>query len=297
MRISVRGSAPHRVMSMAFAAVLLAGGTVACAGGSESDSAKEEPPGVTPAVAVAKAAKNSEDITSLHYRITGTAPEKGQLEAEASMNTEPLAMRMELTTADQSEDGRLEIRFVDEVMYVGGSTVASEKLGGKHWFRADPAAWGRGAVDNKSYGVLPRQIEGSPVAQSTFLTGSKDLRLIGAETVDGTGATHYKGTVTIGGLLAARDAAADEATRERRIESLDQFMGLGVSDTLTMDLWIDGDDHAKQFRMRAEPNDMRGGTGERLDLTITFLDANQPVAIDTPPAEETAALTDAALDG
>ncbi|MFI9728376.1 hypothetical protein [Streptomyces sp. NPDC052092] len=87
----------------------------------------------------------------------------------------------------------------------------------------------------------------------------------------------------------------DEATRERLIESLDQFMGLGVSDTLTMDLWIDGDEHAKQFRMRAEPNAKQAGTGGGpLDLTITFLDINQPVSIKTPPAEDTTALMDGA---
>lgn len=150
-------------------------------------------------------------------------------------------------------------------------------------------------MDNRSYGVLPRQIEGSPVVQSTLLAGSKDPQMIGTETVDGTRTRHYKGTVTSGGLRAAREGAVDEAARERLIESLDQFMGLGVSDTLTMDLWIDGEDHAKQFRMRAEPNDKQAGTGSRrLDLTITFLDINQPVSIESPPAEDTTALADGA---
>ncbi|MGB9996208.1 hypothetical protein ACPMJQ_16705 [Streptomyces pseudogriseolus] len=280
---------------MVFAAVLLAGGTVACGGAAESDSAKEDPTKVAPATAVAKAATNSEDIRSLHYRITGTVPEKGRLEAEASMNTEPLTMSMKMTAAGQDGDSRLEVRFVGEVMYVGGSAVDSEKLGGKSWFRAAPAAWGRGAVDNDSHGVLPRQIEGNPVVQSTLLTGSEDLRMIGTETVDGTRTRHYKGTVTSGGLLAARTGAVDEAARERLIESLDQFMGLGVSDTLTMDLWIDGDDQAKQFRMRAESDDKQTGAGGGpLDLTITFLDINQPVSIKTPPTEDTTALTDGA---
>ncbi|MEU2397107.1 hypothetical protein ABZ764_03825 [Streptomyces pseudogriseolus] len=278
---------------MVFAAALLAGGTVACGGRAGSDSANGDPPKVTPATAVAKAAANSEDIRSLHYRITGTVPEKGRLEAEASMSTDPLAMSMKMTAADQGGDSRLEVRFVDEVMYVGGSAVDSEKLGGKGWFQADPAVWGRSAVDNNSHGVLPRQIEGNPVAQSTLLTGSEDLRMIGTETVDGTRTTHYAGTVTSGGLLAARKGAVDEASRERLIESLDQFMGLGVSDTLTVDLWIDGDDHAKQFRMRAEPDDKQAGTGDGpLDLTFTFLDINQPVSVKTPPSEDTTALTD-----
>ncbi|KUN23806.1 hypothetical protein AQJ11_23135 [Streptomyces corchorusii] len=257
-----------------------------------SDSAKQGRPKVTPAAAVAKAAKNSEDIASLHYRITGTVPGRGRLEAEASMSTEPLAMSMQMTTADQGENGRLEIRFVDEVMYVGGSAVASEKLDGKSWYRADPAMWGRGAVDNNSHGVLPKQLEGNPAVQSTLLADSKDLHKNGTETIDATRTTHYRGTVTGSGLRAARDAAADQTTQKRQIESLDQFIALRVDGTLTMDLWIDDDDHTKQFRMRGKTYDPRGGAeGKQLDLTITFLDVNQPVTVEAPPSKDTADIT------
>jgi len=296
MRTSSRGCVPRRVTSAAFAALLLAGGTVACGGGSPSDSANQGSPRVTPATAVAKAAANSERITSLHYLVTGTVPDKGRLEAEASMHTEPLTMSMKMNATDQGRDGRLEIRFVDEVMYVGGSAIDSEKLDGKSWFSADPAVWGRGAVDNKSYGILPRQIEGNPAVQSTILTASKDVRRIGTETIDGTRTTHYRGTVTSSGIGAARDTAASKAARERQIDSLDQFMALRIEGTLTMDLWIGDDNHTKQFRMQGATRDTRGGTdgkplefidGDPLDLTITFLDVNQPVSVEAPPSEDT----------
>lgn len=238
---------------------------------------------MTPATAVAEAAANSADIVSLHYRITGTVPETGRLEADAFMRTDPPAMSMEMSTAGQEGDGPLPVRFVDEVMYVG------EAVEGKRWFRADPAVWGGLTVDNNSYGVMPRQLESSPVVQSTLLTGSKDVRVVGTETVDGTRTTHCEGAVTSEGLRAAPDAA----TRERLIESFDQFVGLGVPDTLTMDLWIDGDDRAKRFRWRARA-DSDGGP---LDLTVTFLDIDRPVTIEAPPAEDTAALPDDAQEG
>ncbi|MFF0286834.1 hypothetical protein [Streptomyces sp. NPDC005262] len=52
---------------------------------------------------------------------------------------------------------------------------------------------------------------------------------------------------------------------------------------------IDRDDRTKQFRLRAEHIDLLAGTGDGpLDLTITFLDINQPVTIKAPPAEDTA---------
>ncbi|MFD4561285.1 LppX_LprAFG lipoprotein, partial [Streptomyces sp. NPDC058469] len=136
---------------------------------------------------------------------------------------------------------------------------------------------------NQSYGVLPSQLQANPTAQSTLLTGSKDLRLTGTETVDGAKTTHYKGTVDSKGLTGG---------------SFDQFTQLEVSDPLTMDVWIDGDGRTKQFRMRAEHDDNVVGTGDGpLDLTITFLDINQPVTIKAPPTKDTTLLTADAQKG
>ncbi len=296
--MSSHGCVPIRVTSATFAVVLLAGGTNACGEGPASNSPNQGSPRVTPATAVAKAATNSERITSLHYRVTGTVPDMGRLEAEASMNTEPLTMSMKMNATDQGRDRQLEVRFVDEVMYVSGSAIDFEKLDGKSWFSADPAVWGRSAGDNQSYGILPRQIEGNPAVQSTILTASKDVRSIGMETIDGTQTTHYRGTVTSSGIGAARDAAASEAARERQINSLDQFAALRIEGTLTMDLWIGDDNHTRQFRMRGDTYAARSGEGkpleivdgEPLDLTFTFLDVNQPTTIKAPPSADTADL-------
>ncbi|MGW0964647.1 hypothetical protein [Streptomyces sp. NPDC002516] len=267
---------------MAFVAVLLAGGSVACGGGAKSGSAVADSPKVTPTPAAVNAGKNAEGITSLRYRISGTVPGKGRLEAEASMNTQPLAMSMKMTAVTvRGGNAQVEIRFVDKVMYVGGSAVRPERLNGKSWLSAAPAVWGRGGMDNQSYGVLPSQLQMSPIAQSALVAGSKDLRLIGSETVDGAKTTHYKGTVNRKDLTGGR---------------LDQFMQLEVSDVLTVDLWRDGDHRTKQFRMRAEHNDDLVGTADGpIDLTVTFLDINQPVIIQAPSVKDTTpvAATDA----
>ncbi|WP_200812012.1 hypothetical protein [Streptomyces sp. 3213.3] len=160
-------------------------------------------------------------FASLHYRVSGTVPEKGRLTAEASMETKPAVMTMVMTVAGARKPGELDIRFVDKAIYVGGSGVDASKLGGKSWFKAEPAVWGRGGTVNQSYGVLPGSMEGSPVAQSTVMVGSQDVRRIGAETVDG---------------------------------------------TMTMDLWVDGDGHPKQYWVRGKTyptqNDADGGTAE-----------------------------------
>ncbi|MFF5299992.1 hypothetical protein ACFY5F_11555 [Streptomyces sp. NPDC013161] len=272
------------LLSSTCAAVLLGGGAVGCG----ADSAKEDSAKLTPSAAVAEVAENSEDITSLRYRVTGTVPERGRIAAEASMKTEPTAMTMVMTVAGARTKGGLGIRFVDEAIYLGGSGPHPAKWRGKSWVKAAPAVWGRGASNNNSYGLLPRSLEVSPVVQSTFLAGSKDVRRIGTETVDGTKAMHYRGTVSSRDLRASQSATKDKATRDVRMERVDQFVNQGVDGALTMDLWVDGDDQAKRFRLRGRTiptrNDTDGGT---LDLTVTFLDLNPSVSVKTPPAEDT----------
>jgi hypothetical protein len=272
---------------VAFAAVLLGGGAVGCG----DDSAKADSAELTPSAAVAKAVEKAEDITSLHYRVSGTVPEKGRLRAEASMEKKPAVMTMVMTVAGARKPGEVDIRFVGKTIYIGGSGVDTSKWGNKSWLKAEPALWGRGAAYNQSYGVLPGSMEGSPVVQSTIMVGSEDVRRVGAETVDGTKATHYRGTVTEHGLRDAQSAAKGKAAWQRRTDSLDQFVALQVDGTMAMDLWVDGDDHPRRFRVRGKTyptqNDADGST---LDLTVTFLDINQKVTVKTPPADDTAEL-------
>ncbi|MDX3215099.1 hypothetical protein PV318_06020 [Streptomyces sp. ME02-6991-2B] len=186
---------------------------------------------------------------------------------------------------------QLEIRFVDGAMFVGGSALLSEKVHGKHWITAAPAVWGRGSQDNQSYGILPNQLLLSPLALSQLLLGSRNVRTVGTDTMEGTKATHYRGTVTADDLYAARKAAPDEATRRQWITRLDQLMALQLSDGLTMDQWIGDDGATRQFRMRGKVFGTQPGIDDGpLDLTVTFLDTNRPVTVKAPPADDTAPL-------
>lgn len=293
-----RGPVRRRLPSSLLAAVLLVGGTTACekAGGSRAEPLAQ--PGtahhMTPATAVAKAASTSARIKTLHYRISATLPKPGHIEAEASMDTHPLVMTMSMkVTSPTLEPGRnqVEIRFVDGSMFVGGNGVLSQKAGGKHWLSAAPAVWGRGNADNMSYGMLPNQLEQSPLSQSQLLLASHDLRDLGAESVDGTKTTHYRGTVTFDSLRTAVQKAPDKATKEQWVDRFDQFMALELTDKLTMDQWIAGDGSTRRFRMRGTVY-AKPGTDDRkpMDLTVTFMDIDRPVTVKAPSADDTAQL-------
>lgn len=303
MRLAAHGPVGRRrAVGIAVVAALF-GGATGC--GTEAEAGAEP---MTPAEAVSRAAERTTDVESLRYRVSGTLPEHGKVRAEASMTVRPSAMSMELTGLGESEDKPLKVRFADKVLYaetdaaaVGAAT--DNAAADKTWVSATPAVWGRGAADNNTYGVLPGQLEASPLTQSTLLTGSTDVREVGTETVDGTGTTHYRGTVTTKGLRAAQGAAEDEAIRELRTDSLDQFVMLRVDGPITMELWVGEDGRAKRYRVRGETYALDEGRmvdGGPLDLTVTFLDVDRPVIVETPAAGDTvdlAELVDGAGEG
>lgn len=277
MRPAVHTSVRRGATGAALAALVLGGGAVACSKGTDQS------PEMTPAAAVAKAAKNTEDITSLHYRMAGKVPEEGRVTAEASMSMKPLAMSMKMTAADSGTDGPVEMRLVDGAMYIGGGAQAAKEMDGKSWIKFDMSALGAGkgmSADQLGGGEADK----NPAAESTFLTGSKNVKKVGTETVEGVKTTHYKGSITLDGLRKTLKSES-KATREQREKSLEQYEKMGI-DAITMDAWIDGGSRTKQFRMR--------GTAEKgpLDMTITFLDYNKPVTVKAPPAKDTADLAE-----
>ncbi|KOV93403.1 lipoprotein [Streptomyces sp. NRRL B-1140] len=256
-------------------ALLLAVGAVGCG--------SEQSPEMTPAAAIAKAAKNTEDITSLQYRLKGTVPESGRVEGEASMRLKPtIAMSMKMTAPDQAAGESVEIRLVDKAMYLGGGAEMAKEMDGKRWLKFDLS--GSDAAKDLDKMGSTSQAEQNPAAESTFLKGAKDVKKVGSEKVDGVETTRYTGTVTLADLRASlKDDKA--ATRKQREKSIKQYEKLGV-DKLTMDMWVDGEDHTKQFRMKGQAD--KGP----MDMTITFLDYNKPVTVTAPPAKDVADLSE-----
>ncbi|MFJ6984131.1 MULTISPECIES: hypothetical protein [unclassified Streptomyces] len=282
----------------ALVAVLLAGGAVGCAGDGEADTADRPPRPTTPAAAVNRAAEESESITSLRYEVRGTVSGRGRLEAEATMTTQPSTLSM-TQTGEAYRGLRLETRFVDGAMYASGSMLRSDKLvGRKKWVTAAPAVWGGGAIENQSYLMVPRQLEGSPLVQSTLLTGSRDVKLIGTDKVRGKDAPHYRGTVTYDGLTASLKTGKTGKTGKSGgagTRRFDHFLNLEVADPLTMDLWLDPDGRPLQFRMRAAYDKKNAGQDlGPLDLTVTFLEIDPRTSIKAPPPDTVIPLKDSA---
>ncbi|MDV9171231.1 DUF1396 domain-containing protein [Streptomyces sp. W16] len=209
--------------------------------------------------AVAKAARETEDITLLRYRTAGEMPQEGAIKGGAALSTEPRALSMRMSSAKSGDT--VEPRVVGKALHVNGVAEAAKETGGKSRLKLDASALGRAANDLSANSMT--------AAEAAFLTGAKDVKKVGTETVDGVRTTHYAGRVTLADVKAAAAESGDKAARERRAKSVEQYEKMGV-DALTMDMWVDGDHHTKRFRMRGEAD--KGP----LDMTVTV-----------PPAKDT----------
>ncbi|MFE7269230.1 hypothetical protein [Streptomyces sp. NPDC057623] len=269
MRLAVRAVLP--------AAVLLLAG---CGAGADA----EQSAGSSAADAVARAAEKSEGVTSLHYRVTGRFPERGRIADEGTVRTKPMAARFRTANLSGDQQGRTELRLVGGVLYGSATDDMVEEMGGRHWISYGPKAefTTHGGM-RMDVGGLRDQVGRNPAREAAFLADAEDVKRIGSEKVGGVGTTRYTGTATIGELRSALKEVKDKATREGRANSLDQYEKAGV-DELTLDVWVDHDDHVKQLRTQGF------GRHGALDLTFTFLDQDKPVTVRAPRADDTADL-------
>ncbi|MFJ9678170.1 DUF1396 domain-containing protein [Streptomyces sp. NPDC101194] len=275
----------HRGIAVAVAVGVLLCGTAACTGeksgpaaaGETGERAGQKPVEVTPAAAVRKAADNSRRITSLTYRMSGEV--QGQtMEGTAAMSMKPPAMQMHMKGGSAGDAGEVELRLTGDAMYINGGAEAAAEMDGKSWLKLDMAELKK-STGQDPLGGLSSQADRNPAEESASMSVAKDLKKVGPATVDGVRTTHYTGTVTLADMRASL-ADEDAETRERRTQALKKYEDMGI-EKLSMDMWIDGSDHTKQFRTRSTTD--KG----RLDLTITFVDFNKPVTVKAPPASET----------
>ncbi|WP_326797818.1 LppX_LprAFG lipoprotein [Streptomyces sp. NBC_01808] len=237
-----------------------------------------QPVDVTPAAAVRKATDNAEKLTSLTYRMDSKVPGEGVMSGTGSMSTDPPAMEMKMTVkgATAADSGEMEIRLVDDAAYMKPGEEAAAGMGGKTWIKLGMA--GAAARGEDPLLELDPAVE-NPTGDAQMMTAAEDLKEVGEEEIAGVGTTRYTGTVTLDDLRAElKDEDAE--TKKDRQEKIDEMAELGVDD-FTMDMWIDGEDRTKQFRMQAETKE------GPLDTTMTFLSYNEPVTVEAPPASET----------
>ncbi|MER6450275.1 hypothetical protein DEJ51_19750 [Streptomyces venezuelae] len=267
-----------KTVGAVLAALLLAGGATACEDGKDAkkdsgasaapSQAAKKPAEAAPAAFLEKTKKKSEEINSVSFTMSGKAGGQN-ITAEAAMRMKPTtAMSMKMDSPEKPGE-KVEIRLLDGVMYMGSD--------GK-WLKFDLKALApEQAKELDSLGSAQQGQNPGDTADS--LSAAKDLKTVGEETIDGQKTTHLSGTVSLDELKAHSAAAPTPAAKERQEKNIKTLEEQGVK-SLTIDLWIDEADQAKQVRTQGQ------ATSGPMDVTIKFKDINKPVEITAPAADQ-----------
>ncbi|MGW2225429.1 hypothetical protein [Streptomyces formicae] len=188
------------------------------------------------------------------------------------------------TQAQQMEQlgqSKINYRYLKNGFYANmGPKFAAQAGGGKHWveYDYDTLAQMSGAAGE----VFKDQMQNATPNQSVkMLLASGDVKRVGEETVRGTKATHYSGTVDVTDLTK-KSANLDDA---KTAELKKQFEQAGMS-TEQIDIWVDGDDLLVK---KIEKADTKNGPFRQ---TAYYTDYGTPLSVEKPASSDTVSFKD-----
>lgn len=192
------------------------------------------------------------DNESAHVTMELTGGQQMSGEGDVSYAGEKTAMQMTLKMP-QLGTGAMEMRMVDGVIYMAMPGLTPK---GK-FFEIDTND------PTSPFGNLGGVTQGDPLATfDAFDAGLQDATYVGEEDVDGEQLDHYVLTV---------DAAKAAKAQGQPVQP-------GMPETITYDMWIDGDDLMR--RIEFDLGEVASGAG---GMVMTMSDWGTPVTVEAPP--------------
>lgn len=225
------------------------------------------------AQAIALASQKTAAVDSFKVAITaaGTGEASAKLHGTIQVRLKPdLAATGTLNSASvhgASLPGGERAIVLGDTFYAKIPQQLSQFTGGKPWVKFSVSQAGKQAGVNLD-GVIKRA---DPAQQTKIFTGSKDVKQVGTESIDGVKTTHYQGTVTPqeAGQL---DPKAQEAFK--------RFYETAGAHKVTFDLWVGQDNLPRKLVTKVMADK---GTGSS---TMIFSDYNKSFSVSAPPASE-----------
>lgn len=175
----------------------------------------------------------------------------------------------QISFGGQSLPGGMRTILLGDTLYLKMDMLRSVTGEGKPWVKVDLTEAGRQSGLN--FKELLAQAQQYDLANSVkMLTASKDVKVVGTETVGGTETTHYSGTFPV-----------EEALKQLPAEQQEQMRGqMADLKDMKFDAWIDDQGLPRKITMD-------GTAGENgISTTMQFRDFNKPVSISEPPADQ-----------
>lgn len=176
-----------------------------------------------------------------------------------------LTMSSDFASGDGPEDAvmdvsmdvagqEMQMRLVDQVVYVKGPGMSMSP--GKPWVSID--------TDDPNNPLGSMFESAGPQSFTEYLSGGKDLKNLGSETIDGVETTHYELTVSTKDLLADNQQLATMAPQS-----------VGMPKELTINVWLNSDQLPVQMKIPF---------GKVGSFEAHFSDYGKSVQVQAPPA-------------
>jgi hypothetical protein len=246
-------------------------GSATSAGGTEPAAAP-----LSPQQAIQLAAKHAKTLNSMTatFSIQITAASRGGgISGTVKEQLHPsLLLEADLSniTGTQSLPGELSEIVAPAAIYLRSPALAQAQHITKPWVEIPLAEMG---VTGAALNQLLNQLQtASPLTETQFVSGSRDVRRVGTGVVDGVPVTEYAGSFTMSQALAALPASMRSA-----VESQVGHSGITGG---TFKIWLD----AQQDPRKVVVTETGGPITVNISEKVTSI--NQPVKIDLPPSAE-----------
>jgi hypothetical protein len=161
------------------------------------------------------------------------------------------------------------------------SGSGSSAPGGKPWLRADISTFTQ-SFGGSSLGSS----SADPTQTLSFLKAAGTVEKLGVEDVRGVPATRYHATVELARYPATVEPS-ERAAASTYVQTVKRITG---SDTLPIDVWIDGQSHVRRVALSLKLCSPQGKIDEAIDMTL--YDYGPQPAVEPPPASQVSDIGD-----
>ncbi|MEU1177229.1 hypothetical protein ABZ464_06195 [Streptomyces sp. NPDC005820] len=287
-----------RTAGLSIAATILLAGVTACSSSGDSGSSSGTSGGSSggsggvrfdPIAALRTAEKSTDGADSAKVESTTTMGSVMSMTADGALGWgDGLTGNLTITytggtmadTMRQMGSTSMEARYLPDAYYARMGDTFAEQSGGKHWIKYAYDDLETLAGSGGAY--LKDQMQNTTPNQSVkLLLASGDVRKVGEEKVRGQRTTHYSGTVEVADL-AEKNSSLSRSQLDDLKKTLEQA---GVT-TETVDIWVDDQDLLVKKVEKGET------TAGAYSQTAYYSDYGTEVAVEEPPASDTADFTD-----
>jgi hypothetical protein len=198
-------------------------------------------------------------------------------EQDFDAKTSSAVMRSPLSELDATRDD-----IVIDAVSVAGTTYERisglDLPAGKHWVRIRPSDLDVTSADGQAIG------SGDPADGLQFLTGVRNARSVGSESVRGTPTTKYTVTIDMERLMDLIAKGSEELSPglAKGFDALREQVDLS---RLPGAVWLDRSGRVRRFRYSVAIRSARRSV--RTIATLEFFDFGAPVPVAAPPGDDT----------